>query len=102
MRYGYEECAYGEVDSLPGCSQIAVSHGVFVPKALRHQGRGKVANEKRLVTFKQELGYDYVLCSVSEHNVAEIHILEQNGWSKLDEFLSSKTDHKVYLYGRRL
>lgn len=92
----------GEITSLPGCSQVGVSHGVFAPKEIRHQGHGRSSNQKRTEYMKTELGYDYALCTVSEGNNVQKKILQKNGWFKLDSFMSEKTDHLVHLYGKEL
>lgn len=90
-----------EIDNLPGCSQIAVSHGVFVPKEHRGTGKGGDAHTERLATMS-DLGYDYALCTVDAANTAQIKILKKNNWKKLDKFVSSKTGHKIALYGKFL
>lgn len=92
----------GEVDSLPGCSQVAVSHAVYVPMELRGKGLGKQANDSRLQFLKEHLGYDYTLCTVDMANEAQIKILIGNGWRFLDNFRSSKTGHLVGIYGYEL
>jgi RimJ/RimL family protein N-acetyltransferase len=91
--------SFGELTSLPGCSQVVVSHGVFVPKEHRGKGEGKSANVARLRHIWDELGYDYALCTVESTNVAQLAILTNNGWTRLAEFMSSRTGHLVYLYG---
>lgn len=89
---------HGELTTLPGCTQVVVSHGVFIPKHLKGMGKGKSANKQRKqVAF--ELGYDYMLCTVDQANKAQVHILESNGWKLLDSFTSSKTENTVLLYG---
>lgn len=92
----------GEIDTLPGCSQVGVSHSVFIPPDLRGKGLGKKANAIRLGYMQEHLCYDYALCTVDLNNARQVHILIENGWQKLDEFISSKTGHRVALYGRRL
>lgn len=91
----------GEFTSLPGCSQIVVSHGVYVPIVNRGKGAGTSANKKRLALAK-ELGYDMIVCTVSDENEGQKHVLETNGWECLKTFLSSKTNHNVHLYGKVL
>lgn len=93
--------AIGELTTLPGCSQVVVSHGVFVPPKSRGNGIGKQGQLKRL-RLMEELGYDYALCTVESTNDAQIHILTSNGWKKLSSFKSSKTGHKVYIFGRNI
>lgn len=93
---------HGEIDSLPGCSQVGVSHAVFAPMQARGKGMGAKASVERTQHMKHIMGYDYALCTVAEDNKAQIAIVEGRGWKKLDEFYSSKTDHMVYLYGKVL
>lgn len=98
MRFGDYAGAF-EIDSLPGNPQVAVSHAVYV-KA-KGKGHGKAQHAQRLGQLSR-LCYDYVLCTVDTANDTQVHILEQNGWTKLDSFTSSKTSHLVAIYGRRL
>ena len=41
MRYSINN-VHGEIDSLPGCTQVAVSHSVFIPKEFRGNGEGTI------------------------------------------------------------
>lgn len=91
----------GEVDTLPGCSQVCVSHGVFVPVGLRGEGLGREAHAARLNNMRA-LGYDYGLCTVRSDNVPQLAIMDKANWVWLSSFHSSKTDADVRLYGRRL
>ena len=59
---------YGEIDSLPGCTQVGVSHSVFCPPENRNKGRGTEANKRRLVFMKHDYGYDYAVCTVDLNN----------------------------------
>lgn len=98
MRYQHEG-TYGEVTTLPGCSQVAVSHSVFRPSCSRGSGRDTEGMLERLRMMFEDLGYDYVLCTVDASNARQIHMLEKNGWRRLDWFKSSKTEHTVELWG---
>ena len=99
MRTSYEKIACGEIDSLQGCSQVAVFHSAFVLPQFRHKGIAKEAHAQRLKLAKESC-YNYAICTVAETNEYQIKILEQFGWKKLDMFLSSKTQHKVLIYGK--
>lgn len=91
----------GELDSLPGCTQVAVSHAVFVPEEERGKGRGKRANHERCLEAHR-LGYDYILCTADAANTKQIEVLRANHWLCLGGFHSRKTGHWVCLYGRIL
>lgn len=89
----------GELTTLPGCSQVVVSHGVYVPKGERGKGLGLEANVARLAYAFGDLGYDYMLCTVRGDNLPQIRIMNKVGWKKLAEFTSSNTGHLILLYG---
>lgn len=91
----------GELTTLAGCSQVCISHSVFLPKAQRGKGKGFAAHGSRL-NYIRELGYDLVICTVDMSNHVQVKILELYGWTKASEFMSSKTDHMVGLYVRPL
>jgi hypothetical protein len=90
---------HGEISTLPGCTQVAVSHSVFSTE--RGLGNGKKANKVRQ-QFMVDHGYDYALCTVDAANEAQRCIMLANGWRHLDTFHSSKTNHTVLLYGKTL
>jgi hypothetical protein len=100
MRFSNE---YGvcEITTLPGSPQVAVSHAVFIFPEHRGTGKGALNHTLRLNRLK-DLGYNYVICTVADGNLAEEHLLEKNGWTRLSDFNSSQTKHKVALYGRGL
>lgn len=89
----------GEFSDLPGCPQIAVSHYVFARDAPKGRGFGQAAHKERL-NLMQRLGYDIAICTVVSTNTVEKHILEKNGWSKIHQFKSSKTNNTVELWAR--
>lgn len=89
----------GEIDSLPGCTQVGVSHSVFLPIHHRGDGLGSMANKERLRIAFEELGYDMLICTVDHNNAAQRSVLNKNGWLCLTDFTSSKTGHLVELWG---
>lgn len=96
------EGVYGEIDTLPGCTQVAISHGVFVPLGERGKGKGKAAQAARLSVLKEGLGYDYAICTVDLKNEVQLKVLTEAGWSYLTSFPSSKTGNNVAIFGRQL
>lgn len=87
----------GELTSLPGCSQIVVSHGVFVARNERRKGLGTTAGLARRKLIA-ELGYDLMLCTVDASNSAQLAVLGKTGWHQLTSFISSKTGHTLELW----
>lgn len=100
MRYN-ESGVIGEIDNLPGCSQIAVFHSVFIPAVNRAKGLGAYAHKKRL-ELAADLVYDVSLCTVNLSNTAQLKILESNGWKKVHEFFSRKTNNNVGIFVKDL
>lgn len=90
-----------EFDNLPGCSQVVVSHSMF----LNPEERGKKLSEHlamKRVFHARDLVYDYMLCTVCSTNKAQIKIIERIGWERLASFKSSKTEHDVIIFGRKI
>jgi len=95
------ECAIYETDSLPGCSQVAVSHSMFI--RLEHRNKGHAVDELMHRLYKiKVLGYDYVICTVDLTNEKEIKTIKKMCFRELDTFVSQKTGHKVGIFGRRI
>lgn len=93
---------FGELTTLPGCSQVVVSHGVYTPKYRRGKGFGTAALAERIEYASLELGYDYMLCTVREDNISEQRVLGSKGFIRLDKFLSSNTGHMILLFGKQI
>lgn len=100
MRFATDKSARN-LDALPGCNQVCVSHGAFMFKGTRGQGHG-TQEQKYALNMMKDLHYDYALCTVRATNVAQRAIMEKNGWSTLDQFKSSYSDEYIILYGRPL
>jgi ribosomal protein S18 acetylase RimI-like enzyme len=91
-----------EVDSLPGCSQIAVIHGAYVLPQARGHGVGRLAHQSRLSRLQKDLLYDAAICTADESNIAQINILEKEGWHRAMTFTSRKTGHRVSIWVKGL
>lgn len=100
MRFGDGLGAY-ELDELPGCPQVAVSHAVFIRPFARGHGYGKAQHTARLKKLS-ELGFDYVICTVRSDNIREIDILTRNQWKPLAQFMSSASEGSIELWGRKI
>jgi L-amino acid N-acyltransferase YncA len=87
----------GEISDMPGCPQVAVSHYVFMKDGEKGQGSGQKAHRERLRIMK-DLGYDHAICTVVNSNEVEKHILDKQGWKRVDFFTSSKTGHLVEIF----
>lgn len=99
MRYNIDG-VIGEITSLPGCSQVGVSHSLYVPIEKRNQGLATSAAPNRFKFFVEDLGYDYLLCTIDNNNTTQKKILLANGWYQHVIFKSSKTGHNVALFGK--
>lgn len=90
----------GDISPLPGCSQVAVSHGVFAPPHARGKGCAKLANRERQSFCFNEMFYDYMICTVDGDNKVQLRVLQTTGWHKLDAFVSRKTGHYLEIWGK--
>jgi hypothetical protein len=100
MRFANEN-GYGELNNFPGCNQITVSNHAFIYPNQRGKGKGDENHKLRLKRAKL-MGYDYMVCTVIDSNVAQRRILTKNNWKELDEFKSSETGHTIIIYGKKL
>lgn len=101
LNFDGKPIACGSIDDLPGCSQIAVFHSAFVLPEYRQSGHAKKAHYERLFKAK-ELLYDAAICTVDMNNLPQVHILADYGWKPVLQFVSSKTGHRVGLFGTYL
>lgn len=103
MRWAYSSGeATAEIDSLPGCTQIAVVHAAFVDPLSRGKGVGSKAHMERLDFLRYELLYDLALATVDLSNEHQLKIMEKAGWTQVYSFVSRKTRHHIGLFSLRL
>lgn len=98
MRYN-SNGVIGEIDNLPGCSQVAVFHSVFVLPDERGQRKGINAHVDRILEAER-LGYDAAICTVNLANKAQLRILEEHQWKCVHQFTSLKTENRVGIFVR--
>lgn len=87
----------GELTTLPGCTQVGVSHSVF-NTGEKGMGLGKKANAARRKEAFENLGYDCLICTVESTNKVQIRVLRRNGWEFITQFTSRKTGHIVEMW----
>ena len=90
-----------EFSPMPGCSQMVVSHDMFLLPEHRGKGLAKEFAEERYYTAK-DFGYDAMICTVDTANIPQIKTLEATGWQFANRFVSSKTGHTVAIYTKVL
>lgn len=98
---GEKVIGFYEVNSLPGCPQVAVSNHAFINPAFRNCGYGKRYHGERLTKLK-ELGFNYVICTVKSDNVFQLKILDRFGWKRLDFFHNKETGNDVQIWGKQI
>ncbi len=102
MRVSYQGKAVAEVDSLPGCAQVAVVHASFVSPEFQGKGVGKRAHNNRLALLKDEFLYDAAIATVCYQNGAQMNIMRAAGWTQAGHFLSRKTGNTVAIFVKQL
>lgn len=90
----------GEIDTLPGNSQICVFHAV-TNFGSRGKGNGKAAHRDRLA-YAKRLGYQLALCTTDAANTAQIKILLTFGWLQVHEMKSIRTANTVITWKKVL
>lgn len=100
MRFA-DDVGFYELNPFPGCNQICVSNHALIYAEERGKGLGQIQHQERL-RKAEELGYDFIICSVRADNVVEITILKKNGWIMSHEFVSRETGNTVQIWGRAL
>jgi RimJ/RimL family protein N-acetyltransferase len=100
MRFS-NEYGFCEINSIPGCTQLAIFNHAFIYKEHRGKGHGLDNHKLRLKRAKQ-MGYDCAMCTVRAGNEAQIAILRSNGWTRVFEFHNIETEHDVQVWMRKL
>lgn len=98
---GKKVVGFYEINSLPGCPQVAVSNHAFISLEHRNNGYGKRYHGERLAHLK-ELGFNYVICTVKKDNVFQKKILVRFAWKLLDSFVNKETGNEVEVYGKSI
>jgi GNAT superfamily N-acetyltransferase len=90
-----------QLDPMPGCGTIAISHGIFVRPNLRGRGLGKAQHVERLQKAR-DMNYECLLATVNATNAPQIHIMEQQGWKRLESFHSVKCESYIGIWMKLL
>ena len=85
------------LSQLPGCCGVVVSHNSYIARDLRGYGLGDYFHKERLKSAKAQ-GYSCIMATTVSTNLAEIHILEKNGWKKVHEFVNKRTNNTVQVW----
>ncbi len=70
------------ITQLPDSTAVGWSHNVEISTEFRGQGFGQTQHKQRL-KFAKSLGLSLLLCSITEFNAPQRHILEKFGWKPL-------------------
>lgn len=103
-KFDHDDKAHAYVDYCMD-SQVGWVWGAHVDYKHWNQGIGAAANQARIDEFSKDFwNYTiaYLACTVDSSNVAQIKIMNKNGWKELDRFYNPCTEHEVILFGRSL
>ena len=100
MRFS-NEYGFCEINSIPGCTQLAISNHAFIHPEHRGKGHGDRNHKLRLERAKQ-MGYDAIMCTVRKDNAPQKAILRGNAWLMVFEFHNKETGHDVEVWMKRL
>jgi RimJ/RimL family protein N-acetyltransferase len=99
----YRHVVIGEyqIDPMPGCKTIGVSHALKIYPEFRGKGYATHAHLERLQKAK-ELGYDLLLATTVEGNKPQYHILSKFHWKQIRTFDNQHTGNRVILWYKHL
>ena len=84
----------------PGNSAIGVFHNAYMKLTSRHKGFGSSENAAAVAYANTTYHVDYLLCTVDTDNVAQLKIMQNNGWEQLKKI--NTCSGPVFLYGKQL
>ena len=90
-----------EISSLPGQSQVAVTHGFVVPEGMRGQGNAHRLKEQQQRDLASQ-HYDFALCTVASGNTAQKRVLAKRGWKCMAMFRNRRSCETTELWGCEL
>lgn len=85
------------LSELPGCCGYLVSHNLRVCPEYRNRGVGKLFQEIKFEMAKT-FGYTYLMCTTTQHNEVENHILTQYGWQQIHSGINARTSNQLYMW----
>lgn len=90
-----------EIDELPGCKRVGVSHKLQILIEFQKRGYGYKAMADRLDKAR-ELGYKVLLATVVNSNKAQQKILRKFKWKEVTTWFNPTTGNDVTLWVRNL
>lgn len=89
------------LDPMPGCARVAISHGFQVYPQFRGTGWASVSMKERLKKAK-ELGFQMILATVGDNNRPEEFCLRHHGWQQFGYLFNPNTGNTVYCWKKDL
>ena len=96
-----KEIAEFSLAQLPGCCGVCVSYHATTVSAFRKKGIGRIMNKFRLA-LAANMKFGLIMCTVTNDNLSQIKILEENGWGKTRTFTNPKTKRVIVLFEKAL
>jgi len=93
--------AYWRIREMPGCCGVVVSTQSTVFNDFKGKGLGQKALQCR-IKLAEEMGYSQIVCTVTEDNAVERHILEKYGFKQITDlkFGNKRTGNTVLWYSK--
>lgn len=96
LKSGADHLASFQLNLMPACPNICISHGAYVNSEFRGRGLGSLLHDLRL-QIARYWGCQYVMATDDFANTAQSRILKNARWRKLLTFKNYLTDHDVNL-----
>lgn len=96
-----ETIGYFDLDPLPGCPEVGVSHAMCIFGKHRGKGYGARALEERCKLVKT-LGFAMLICTVASGNKPQEKLLPRAGFRSVSFFDNERTGNRVVLWVKNL
>lgn len=90
-----------ELDSMPGCAKVGISHHLEIAEQHRGKGYGNQAMEDRL-RLAREQNFRYILCTVVNGNKPQESIMRKFKFKSVSHFDNPTTGNRVVIWGKNL
>lgn len=91
----------GRLSAFAGCGRILILNSVHVPEELRGKGLGLLW-QKNCVERARGQGYDVILCTVRNSNLAQRNIMHKLRFKTIFQFNNSKTGNLIHIFALNL
>ena len=91
----------GRLSAFAGCGRMLILNAVNVPERFRGQGLGLLW-QKNCVENSRAQGYDVIICTVRNSNLAQRNIMHKLKFKSIFQFNNSQTGNLIHIFALNL